>query len=317
MAALALVLAVATLSLPRPSSAAPHRLPSAAPSPPALLPNRLTAALTAASINPSQEVEVGDGTNLVVVLAGELLSQVDLPFVTAVLTLYPRSTPHPPSPPSDTAAPPRPAPTRPCSLAAPRTAQDPALQKKNIRAHQAEELLKSGLHVSEIIGGYKAAEAKAKPSRTPARHHRTPPPPSVPCRRALVSPTRPAPSRRHAQVLASIDSLVTHTSPPAVLHDAPQLASALRSVIASKQWGNEELFAAKIAEACAIAMPADPTKFNPDNIRVAKILGSSVPLPSRCLEPPLSLLPPRNARDSRQPSQQHQQRRKHGGRFAG
>mmetsp|Transcript_21104 Transcript_21104/g.69108 ORF Transcript_21104/g.69108 Transcript_21104/m.69108 type:complete len:542 (-) Transcript_21104:696-2321(-) len=123
-----------------------------------------------------QEVEVGDGTNLVVVLAGELLSQ-------------------------------------------------------------AEELLKSGLHVSEIIGGYKAAEAKA---------------------------------------LASIDSLVTHTSPAAVLHDAPQLASALRSVIASKQWGNEELFAAKIAEACTIAMPADPTKFNPDNIRVAKILGSSV-----------------------------------------
>jgi len=164
-----------------------------------------------------QEVEVGDGTNLVVVLAGELLSQ-------------------------------------------------------------AEELLKSGLHVSEIIGGYKAAEAKA---------------------------------------LASIDSLVTHTSPAAVLHDAPQLASALRSVIASKQWGNEELFAAKIAEACTIAMPADPTKFNPDNIRVAKILGSSVPLPSRRPEPPSSLLPPRTARDSRQPSQQHQQRRKHGGRFTG
>ena len=101
-----------------------------------------------------------------------------------------------------------------------------------------------------------------------------------------------------------------------MLHDAPQLASALRSVIASKQWGNEELFAAKIAEACVIAMPADPTKFNPDNIRVAKILGSSVPLPSRCPEPPSSLLPPRTARDSRQPSQQHQQRRKHGGRFA-
>ncbi|EOD09125.1 hypothetical protein EMIHUDRAFT_124902, partial [Emiliania huxleyi CCMP1516] len=79
-----------------------------------------------------------------------------------------------------------------------------------------------------------------------------------------------------AKALASIDSLVTHTSPAAVLHDAPQLTSALRSVIASKQWGNEELFAAKIAEACTIAMPADPTKFNPDNIRVAKILGSSV-----------------------------------------
>jgi T-complex protein 1 subunit theta len=123
-----------------------------------------------------QEVEVGDGTNLVVVLAGELLSM-------------------------------------------------------------AEELLKSGLHVSEIIGGYKAAEAKA---------------------------------------LELIDTLVSFDAPADTLHDATKLAAAIRSVIASKQWGNEDLFAARIAEACVLAMPQDVSKFNTDNIRVAKILGSSV-----------------------------------------
>jgi chaperonin GroEL (HSP60 family) len=73
-----------------------------------------------------QEVEVGDGTNLVVVLAGELLSN-------------------------------------------------------------AEELLKSGLHVSEIIGGYKTAEAKA---------------------------------------LAMLDTLVCKTEPPETLHDAKARAKA-------------------------------------------------------------------------------------------
>lgn len=123
-----------------------------------------------------QEVEVGDGTNLVVVFAGELLSM-------------------------------------------------------------AEELLKSGLHVSEIIGGYKAAEAKA---------------------------------------LELIDTLVCFSAPPGTLHSVPQLAAAINSVIASKQWGNEDLFAERIAEACVLAMPSDPLKFNTDNIRVAKILGSSV-----------------------------------------
>ena len=47
-------------------------------------------------------------------------------------------------------------------------------------------------------------------------------------------------------------------------------------VIAAKQWGNEELFASKIAEACAIAMPADPANFNTDNIRIAKIPGNAI-----------------------------------------
>jgi len=123
-----------------------------------------------------QEAESGDGTNLVVVLGGELL----------VL---------------------------------------------------AEELLKNGLHCSEVIAGYTAAYEKA---------------------------------------IETIDKLTALTAPQTVFHDAAALAKCLNPVIAAKQYGNEEFFAAKIAEACCLAMPADPKAFNVDNIRVAKIPGNSI-----------------------------------------
>lgn len=124
----------------------------------------------------AQETEVGDGTNLVVVLAGELLEL-------------------------------------------------------------AEELLKNGLHISEVISGYKVASAKA---------------------------------------IEHLDTLVTKTADASVFADARALAQCIESVIASKQWGNETLFAAKIAEACKMAMPTNPANFNIDNVRVAKIIGNAV-----------------------------------------
>jgi len=123
-----------------------------------------------------QEAEQGDGTNLVVVLGGELLLL-------------------------------------------------------------AEELLKNGLHCSEVIAGYTAASAHA---------------------------------------LEKLEKLVTSSPPPSVLRDPAALAKCLTPVIAAKQWGNEELFAAKIAEACCLAMPDNPANFNVDNIRVAKIMGNSI-----------------------------------------
>lgn len=123
-----------------------------------------------------QETESGDGTNLVVVLAGELLVQ-------------------------------------------------------------AEELLKNGLHCSEVILGYNAALEKC---------------------------------------LETIDSVVAFTPEAGVFKDTAKLAACITPVIASKQWGNEKLFASKIAEACVLAMPANPMNFNIDNIRVAKVMGSSV-----------------------------------------
>jgi T-complex protein 1 subunit theta len=123
-----------------------------------------------------QESEVGDGTNFVVVLAGELL----------VL---------------------------------------------------AEELLKNGLHISEVIGGYNASCVKA---------------------------------------LEELNKLECYSAPVDVFGDETKLAGCIRSAIASKQWGNEELFAAKIAQACVLAMPENVRNFNIDNIRVAKIVGNSV-----------------------------------------
>jgi len=123
-----------------------------------------------------QEAEVGDGTNLVVVLAGELL----------VL---------------------------------------------------AEELLKNGLHCSEVIAGYQAAYLKSA---------------------------------------EELEKAVCYSAQPEVFRDPVKLASCLKSVIAAKQWGSEDLFAAKIAEACVLAMPKSVASFNADNVRVAKIVGNSV-----------------------------------------
>ena len=102
-----------------------------------------------------QEAESGDGTNLVVVLAGEMLVH-------------------------------------------------------------AEELLKNGLHCSEVIAGFKAGEAKA---------------------------------------LEVLDTLVVNTPELSVFKDQAALAAVLTPVIASKQWGNEALFAAKIAEVGAHPQP--------------------------------------------------------------
>ena len=177
-----------------------------------------------------QEAEVGDGTNFVVVLAGELL----------VL---------------------------------------------------AEDLLKNGLHCSEIIAGYTTSLKKAQ---------------------------------------EELDKCVCYTAPKSTLHDPIELAKALKHVIAAKQYGNEDLFSAKIAEvspapdpptiphrpptaaplpsspflrltthtltriyarahtqtltrlparghqACVLAMPENEANFNTDNVRVAKIVGNSV-----------------------------------------
>eukprot|EP00908_Phaeocystis_cordata_P000764 Transcript_10846.p2 GENE.Transcript_10846~~Transcript_10846.p2 ORF type:complete len:562 (+),score=316.14 Transcript_10846:56-1687(+) len=123
-----------------------------------------------------QEAEVGDGTNLVVVLAGELLQL-------------------------------------------------------------AEDLLKNGLHCSEIIAGYTQSLAYAQ---------------------------------------AELDKCVSYSAPASALKDKTELAKCLKHVIAAKQFGNEDLFAGKIAEACVLAMPDNPKMFNTDNVRVAKIVGNSV-----------------------------------------
>jgi len=118
-----------------------------------------------------QEEEIGDGTNLVVVIAGELLSK-------------------------------------------------------------AEELLHMGLPCTEIIEGY---------------------------------------TRSAEVVLKALDKQVVHTCDD--LHDAEKVAYCIKTAIASKQHGLEDVIAPMIAKAAVSVMPPDAKGFNADNVRIAKILG--------------------------------------------
>ncbi|EEB05433.2 chaperonin-containing T-complex theta subunit Cct8 [Schizosaccharomyces japonicus yFS275] len=54
------------------------------------------------------------------------------------------------------------------------------------------------------------------------------------------------------------------------------LETAIRSCIASKQYGREDLLAKLVAEAVLTVMPKDPAKFNVDNVRVVKIMGNNL-----------------------------------------
>eukprot|EP01134_Creolimax_fragrantissima_P003683 CFRG3683T1 len=122
-----------------------------------------------------QEQELGDGTNLVLTFAGELLDQ-------------------------------------------------------------ATELLKMGLHPSEIIAGYDKA-----------------------CNKVL--------SELEENLLAY------EVKDP---RDATEMAMILETVLASKQYGYEHMLAKIVAEACVQILPKNVKNFNVDNIRVVKIPGASV-----------------------------------------
>jgi T-complex protein 1 subunit theta len=55
-----------------------------------------------------------------------------------------------------------------------------------------------------------------------------------------------------------------------------ELSKALRTVVSSKQNGNEDALAELVAEAVLAVLPKNPVQFNVDNIRVVKILGGSL-----------------------------------------
>ncbi|KAK4169367.1 chaperonin Cpn60/TCP-1 family [Cladorrhinum sp. PSN259] len=121
-----------------------------------------------------QESEMGDATNLVIVLAGELLKK-------------------------------------------------------------AEELLRMGLKTSDIVTGYERAQKIA---------------------------------------LDFLEELEVDKVED--LRSQEELSKAIRTVIASKQNGNEVFLANLVAEAVLAVLPKNPANFNVDNIRVVKIMGSSL-----------------------------------------
>ncbi|TVY55708.1 putative T-complex protein 1 subunit theta [Lachnellula cervina] len=121
-----------------------------------------------------QEAEMGDATNLVIVLAGELLKK-------------------------------------------------------------AEELLRMGLKTSDIIRGYEMAQKFA---------------------------------------LEELENLVVDKVED--IRSQSELSKAIRTVIASKQNGNEDFLADMVSEAVQAVLPKNPINFNVDNIRVVKIMGGSL-----------------------------------------
>jgi T-complex protein 1 subunit theta len=60
------------------------------------------------------------------------------------------------------------------------------------------------------------------------------------------------------------------------LSDPAQLNKAVRSAVASKQYGNEDVLSKLICEAVTHVLPKNPRYFNIDNVRVVKIMGSSL-----------------------------------------
>ncbi|KAF7857160.1 hypothetical protein EAF04_009401 [Stromatinia cepivora] len=121
-----------------------------------------------------QEAEMGDATNLVIVLAGELLKK-------------------------------------------------------------AEDLLRMGLKTSDVVIGYERAQKFA---------------------------------------LEELENLVVDKVED--MRSQAELSKAIRTVIASKQNGNEEFLANMVAEAVLAVLPKNPINFNVDNIRVVKIMGGSL-----------------------------------------
>ncbi|XP_078495211.1 T-complex protein 1 subunit theta-like [Ciona intestinalis] len=71
-----------------------------------------------------------------------------------------------------------------------------------------------------------------------------------------------------------LPDLVCNTVPD--LRDLNVVTKALKTSLASKQYGNEDFLSKLIAEACVGILPPNRIQFNVDNIRVIKLLGSGV-----------------------------------------
>lgn len=60
------------------------------------------------------------------------------------------------------------------------------------------------------------------------------------------------------------------------LRSQTELSKAIRTVVASKQAGTEDLLASLVSEAVLAVLPKNPANFNVDNVRVVKIMGGSL-----------------------------------------
>ncbi|CAL9750438.1 unnamed protein product [Musa acuminata subsp. burmannicoides] len=101
----------------------------------------------------------------------------------------------------------------------------------------AEELIRMGLHPSEIISGYTKAINKT---------------------------------------IEILDELLEKGSETMDVRSKEEVVSRMKAAVASKQYGQEDLLCPLIADACIQVCPKNPANFNVDNVRVAKLLGGGL-----------------------------------------
>ncbi|KAG9132989.1 hypothetical protein Leryth_015371 [Lithospermum erythrorhizon] len=102
---------------------------------------------------------------------------------------------------------------------------------------KAEELIRMGLHPSEIVIGYTKAINKT---------------------------------------LEVLEELLEEGSENMDVRNKDEVILRMRSAVASKQFEQEDILCPIIAEACIQVCPKNPANFNVDNIRVAKLLGGGL-----------------------------------------
>lgn len=101
----------------------------------------------------------------------------------------------------------------------------------------AEELIRMGLHPSEIIIGY---------------------------------------SKAINETIKILDELVEQGSENMDVRNKEEVVYRMKSAVASKQFGQEDILCSLIADACIQVCPKNPANFNVDNVRVAKLLGGGL-----------------------------------------
>ncbi|GLT35115.1 hypothetical protein SLA2020_095940 [Shorea laevis] len=98
----------------------------------------------------------------------------------------------------------------------------------------AEELIRTGLHPSEIVRGYTKAINKT---------------------------------------VEILGELVEKGSESMDVRVKEQVIARMKAAVASKQFGQEDVLCSLIADACIQVCPKNPVNFDVDNVRVAKLLG--------------------------------------------
>jgi T-complex protein 1 subunit theta len=122
---------------------------------------------------------------------------------------------------------------------------------------KAEYLIKMGLHPSEICLGYELARERA---------------------------LQILPGKANCSI-ESYHKLLTHfffrnleleIDQIKSLNDKQELLKLIKAPISSKQYGYEDLLSELVVDAALNIMPKNPKDFNVDNIRVVKVMGSSI-----------------------------------------